>query len=140
MLVDRGWAATRVRDIAEDANISLKTIYDTFGSKAELFKAVVDVAAVGDDEPVGAMARDRFAALAEGDLPQPAAAGARLAVEVHRRTVELMRVWRTAADTEAAPAEELTAEMERQRRTSSPGWRSWPATTWSVSAPRACGQ
>ena len=41
----------------------------------------------------------------------------RLAVEVHRGTVELMRLWRTAADTDAALAEAMTAEMERQRQT-----------------------
>ena len=112
-----GGPPTGVRDIAEEAGVSVKTIYDTFGSKAELFKAVVDVAAAGDDEPVAVMERERFAALAEGDLPQRAAAGARLAVEVHRRTVDLMRVWRTAADTDPALAEALTTEMEHQRQT-----------------------
>lgn len=117
MFVERGWAATGVRNIAEDAGVSVKTIYDTFGSKAELFTAVVDVAAAGDDEPVAVMERERFAALAEGGLPQRAAAGARLAIEVHRRTVDMMRVWRTAADTDATLAEALTAEMERQRQT-----------------------
>ena len=117
LFVERGWAATGVRNIAQEAGISVKTIYDTFGSKAELFKAVVDVAAAGDDEPVAVMERERFAALAEGDLPQRAAAGARLAVEVHRRTVDLMRVWRTAADTDPALAEALTTEMEHQRQT-----------------------
>ncbi len=117
MFVERGWAAMRVRDIAEDAGISVKTIYDTFGSKADLFKAVVDVAAAGDDEPVVIMERERFAALAEGDLPQRAAASAQLAVEVHRRTVDLMRVWRTAADTDPTLSEALTIEMEHQRQT-----------------------
>ncbi len=117
LFVERGWAATGVRNIAEEAGITVKTIYDTFGSKAELFKAVVDVAAAGDDEPAAVMERERFAALAEGDLPQRAAAGARLAVEVHRRTVDLMRVWRTAADTDPTLAEALAIEMEHQRQT-----------------------
>ncbi len=114
----RGWAATRVRSIAEEAGVSVKTIYDTFGSKAELFKAVVDVAAAGDDEAVAVMGREQFAALADGDLPQRAAAGARLAARVNRRTVDLRagdvgglrmsRVARTGsvqADVQSTPAQ-----------------------------------
>jgi AcrR family transcriptional regulator len=117
LFVEQGWAATGVRTIAAEAGVSVKTIYDTFGSKAELFKAVVDVAAAGDDEPVPVMEREQFRGLAEGELPQRAAAAARLAVEVHRRTVDVMRVWRTAADTDPALAEALTTEMEHQRQT-----------------------
>lgn len=117
MFVERGWAATGVRSVAEQAGVSVKTIYDAFGSKAELFKAVTDVAAAGDAEPVTVMEREQFAALAEGDLGQRAAAGARLALAVNRRTVDLMRVWRTAADTDPALAEMLTEDVERQRQT-----------------------
>jgi AcrR family transcriptional regulator len=117
MFVERGWAATGVRSVAEQAGVSVKTIYDAFGSKAELFKAVTDVAAAGDHEPVAVMEREQFAALAEGDLGQRAAAGARLALAVNRRTVDLMRVWRTAADTDAALAQMLTEDVERQRQT-----------------------
>jgi AcrR family transcriptional regulator len=117
MFVERGWAATGVRSVAEQAGVSVKTIYDAFGSKAELFKAVTDVAAAGDAEPVTVMEREQFAALAEGELGQRAAAGARLALAVNRRTVDLMRVWRTAADTDAALAQMLTEDVERQRQT-----------------------
>src|SRR5690348_6856478 len=117
LFVARGWAATGVRDIATAAGVSVKTIYDTFGSKADLFKTVVDVAVVGDDEPVAMMERPEFAALAEGDLARRAAAGAHLAAEVNRRTVDVKRVWRVAADTDPGLAARLEEGIAQQRFT-----------------------
>src|SRR5258707_14772462 len=49
---ERGWMATNVRDIAREAGVSVETLYSGFGSKAELLKVVLDVAIVGDEEPV----------------------------------------------------------------------------------------
>lgn len=117
LFVERGWAGTGVRDIARAAGVSVKTVYDGFGSKADLFRTVLDVAVVGDDEPVAMMDREQFALLAGGDLPERAAAGARLAAEVNRRTVDLKRVWRVAADTDPALAERFEEDIARQRLT-----------------------
>jgi len=117
LFVQRGWAATGVRDIAKEAGVSVKTVYDTFGSKADLFKTVVDVAVVGDDEPVPMMEREEFAAIAAGDLEERAAAGARLAADVNRRTVDLKHVWRVAADADAGLAERLEQGTAQQRYT-----------------------
>ena len=53
---ERGWAAS-VRDIARAAGVSVETVYAHFGSKVDLLNAVVDVAVVGDDEPVALVDR-----------------------------------------------------------------------------------
>lgn len=117
LFVQRGWAATGVRDIAREAGVSVKTVYDTVGSKGDLFRTVVDVAVAGDDEPVPVMEREQFAAVGRGDLEQRTTAGARLAAEVHRRSVDLMQVWRAAADTDPALAASYEGGVAQQRHT-----------------------
>lgn len=42
LLVTRGWAATRVRDVAEEAGVAEATVYAAYGSKAGLARALVD--------------------------------------------------------------------------------------------------
>lgn len=59
MFLDTGYAATTVGAIATAAGVSVETVYKSFGNKAGLVKAVVDVAIVGDDEPVPMLQRDR---------------------------------------------------------------------------------
>ena len=119
--VEHGWAATGVRDVARAAGVSVKTVYDTFGSKADLFKTVVDVAIVGDDEPVAMMQRPEFDDLRRGATRDRVAAGARLAAAVNQRTCDLMRVWRAAADTDPELASGLDEGLARQRETATTG-------------------
>ncbi|MEV6611168.1 helix-turn-helix domain-containing protein [Kutzneria sp. NPDC051319] len=64
-----GFRATTLAAIAARADISVEGIYKTFGSKAELAKAVFDVVIAGDDEPVAVAERpDAAAVFAEPDL------------------------------------------------------------------------
>ena len=51
LFAERGWA-TSVRDIAREAGVAVETVYSVVGSKRELLKVAMDVAIVGDDEPV----------------------------------------------------------------------------------------
>jgi AcrR family transcriptional regulator len=53
-----GYAATTLAAVAADADVSVETIYKAFGNKPGLLKSVVDVAIVGDDEPVPLMDRE----------------------------------------------------------------------------------
>ena len=46
-----GWAGTTVRAIAEDAGCSVKTVEATFGTKAVLLEAAVELAIRGDLRP-----------------------------------------------------------------------------------------
>lgn len=58
LFLERGYVATTVEDIAEAAGVGARTVYVRFGSKAALFKRVVDVAIVGDAAAVDLMGRD----------------------------------------------------------------------------------
>src|SRR5215468_12401309 len=58
-----GFASTTVGVIAEGADVSVETVYKAFGNKAGLLKAVFDVAAVGDDEPIPLAEREMVAAI-----------------------------------------------------------------------------
>lgn len=58
-----GYAATSVAAIARRADVSLQTVYNTFGSKAALLKRAYDVEIVGDDDPVPLADRPDVSAL-----------------------------------------------------------------------------
>ena len=52
LFVEQGYVATTVRDIARVAGVGERTVYAAFPSKADLFRHVLDVATVGDEQPV----------------------------------------------------------------------------------------
>jgi AcrR family transcriptional regulator len=56
--LEQGYAATTVAAVADEAGVSVETVYKAFGNKAGLLKAVFDVAVVGDDEPVPMLERE----------------------------------------------------------------------------------
>jgi AcrR family transcriptional regulator len=106
-----------MRDVAASAGVSVETLYSHFGSKVELLNQVLDVAVVGDDQPVALMERDEFAALSRGGTGERAAAAASLVTAVNRRTTGLQRALREAAAVEADLAERLEETRGRQRLT-----------------------
>ncbi len=108
---ERGWAATGMRDIAAEAGVSVETVYAAVGTKAELLKQAIDVAIVGDDEPVDLTARPEFQVMSAGDLRARAAAAADLSATVNERTVGLLRTLREAAGRDPA----LAARLEEAR-------------------------
>jgi AcrR family transcriptional regulator len=52
LFLGRGYFGATIEAIANRARVSPQTVYNVVGGKAALFKAVYDVALVGDDEPV----------------------------------------------------------------------------------------
>lgn len=52
LFVTHGFAATTVAAVAAAAEVSVPTVYDGFGSKAELLRQAIDVALAGDDAPI----------------------------------------------------------------------------------------
>jgi AcrR family transcriptional regulator len=48
----RGYAATTIAEIAQDAGVSVETVYKAFATKAGVLKALFDVSVAGDDEPI----------------------------------------------------------------------------------------
>jgi AcrR family transcriptional regulator len=58
LFLEHGYANTTIPMVAEAAGVAVQTVYKAFANKAGLVKALVDVAIVGDDEPVPMMERE----------------------------------------------------------------------------------
>ena len=110
-----GWAGTTLAAIAEEAGVSVETIYNGFGSKKGLLRAAMGVAVVGDTEPIPFVQRPAFLDLGKGTLDERIVRGIALVADIHARSAG---VW--LAIVEAAGAdEEVDAwrlEMEKGRR------------------------
>jgi AcrR family transcriptional regulator len=112
---ENGWASTGMRDVARAAGVAVETVYANFSSKAELLMAAVDVAVVGDNEPIALDQRPDFTALGRGSRADRAAAAARLVRDIHERTYALGKALREAAAGDADLAARLD-EAESRRR------------------------
>jgi AcrR family transcriptional regulator len=54
----QGYAATTIAEIAQDAGVSVETVYKTFTTKAGVLKALFDVSVAGDDDPIPMIQRE----------------------------------------------------------------------------------
>ena len=117
LFAERGWSGTNVRDIAREAGVSVETVYASVGTKTEVLTQALEVAIVGDDEPVDLTARPEYLAMATGDLRARIEASSRLTATVHARTVGLLRTLREAAGRDAALAERLATAHAGHRAT-----------------------
>jgi AcrR family transcriptional regulator len=116
VFAQRGWVATNMRDVAAEAGVSVETLYAGFESKARLLQVVLDVAVVGDDEPVPFAARAEAAAMGSGASMQARARiAAQVVTAINTRTHLLVQALRQGAAVEAILAERLTA-VEASRR------------------------
>lgn len=96
-----GYVATTLAAVAEAADVGARTVYVRFGTKAELFKRVVDVAIVGDTEPVDVLGREPMrTALRAPTAAERIAAGAALGRGIMARTGALFAVAQQAAAVE----------------------------------------
>ena len=112
---EKGWAATTLAAIAEEAGVSVETIYNGFGSKRALLREAMDVAVVGDAEPIPFIDRAEFASLGEGSLAERIARGASIVATINERSAGLWQaiVEASSSDEEVA---RWRAEMEEGRR------------------------
>jgi AcrR family transcriptional regulator len=112
---ETGWAGTTLAAIADEAGVSVETIYKGFGSKKALLRQAIDVAIVGDAEAIPLAERPEYAALGEGTLDERIARGIALVAEIHERSAG---VWRAIVEA-AASDEEVDVwrvEIEGRRR------------------------
>ncbi len=96
-----GYVATTLEAVAKRARVGARTIYLRFGTKAELFKRVVDVAIAGDAQPIDVLGRDWMqAALTASTAAERIAASAAAGRQILQRTGGLFAVAQQAAAVE----------------------------------------
>lgn len=105
-----------MRDVARRAGVSVETVYANFGSKSDLLMAAIDVAVVGDADPVPLDQRGEFTALGQGSRRDRTRAAARLVTDIHRRTAGVNHALREAAASDT--------ELDRLMRAREDGRRS----------------
>jgi AcrR family transcriptional regulator len=106
LFLAEGYASTTVTAIAEGAGVSVETIYKIFRNKPGVVKALVDVALVGDDEPVPMVEREFVQRIeAEPDPHRKLALYGDHTVDIGIRTSALELVVRDAAVSDPGAAE-----------------------------------
>ncbi len=113
-----GYTAVSMPSIAREAGVAVETIYRGFGSKAGLFKAVIDAVVAGGPARADVPVQDRPAIRAVIEEPDP-----RRQVElyaatqpgIHRRSGPLMRALSDAAASDPT-LRVLWDEIEASRR------------------------
>ena len=111
--VARGYGATLLEQVAEQAGVAVQTVYFHFGNKRTLLKHVMDVAAVGDDDPVPLLERPWLKQIQQETEPRRIIelwlANGR---QILHRVAPLMRVMRGAIGTDP----ELAAQWETNQQ------------------------
>jgi AcrR family transcriptional regulator len=117
LFLEGGYAGTTLAAIAQSAGVVVETIYRAYGSKAELFKAVVRAAVAGGAGRAQVPVEQRpaiAAVIAETDPHRQLERYAATQPGIHARAGPLLRVLvgAAAADPELA---ELWAQLEGER-------------------------
>jgi AcrR family transcriptional regulator len=118
-----GYVATTLEAVAKRARVGARTVYVRFGTKAALFKRVVDVAIVGDTQPVDVLGRDWMqAALTAPTAAERFAAGAAANRQIMERTGALFAVAQQAAAVEPLIAGFWQQGREQSRHAQAVFW------------------
>lgn len=107
LFVADGYNATTLEQIAASAGVAVQTVYFHFGNKRTVLKEAVDIASVGDDEPVAILDRPWLQeAQTEQDPRQVIALWTAYGRGIMTRVGPIMRVVRDAAAVEPEMAEQ----------------------------------
>jgi AcrR family transcriptional regulator len=109
-----------MREVARAAGVSVETVYASFGSKADLLMAVLDMAVVGDALSVRLAGRVEFTVMGEGSAAERAAA-AGLVTQVHGRTAGIYLALREASAADSGLARRMREGEERRRASAEQG-------------------
>ena len=131
LFAEQGYAATTLDQIAAAADVAVQTVYFHFRNKATVLKEVVDVLAVGDDEPVPVLDRPWVRRMREEpDGARALAIWLRNTRAIFGRVAPVMKIVRDAAGSDPQmaaqwqtslaqryAAQHAVAAAGRQRRT-----------------------
>jgi AcrR family transcriptional regulator len=116
LFLGQGYGTTTLEQVAARAGVAVQTVYFHFGNKATLLKEALDIAAVGDDEPVALLDRPWLDELADESDPVRVieiwAVGGR---EIMQRVAPLLAVVRGTVGTDPDLAAQWDVN-EGQRR------------------------
>ena len=101
LFIDRGYPGTSIESIAQKAGVAPETIYSKFGNKRAILARVVDVAVVGDGEPIPLLARSYILDVqSETDQHRQIEMFAKRIQMIMSRVAPMFEVMRSAAKTE----------------------------------------
>jgi len=118
LFIAKGYTATTMSDIAEDAGVAMQSVYKAGTSKADLLQQVIELVVAGDDEDVMMTDRPNIMAIAaESDPPRQVQMMAELIANVRERSAPIQAAYRQAAAVDQTVAENLDAELRRRHET-----------------------
>jgi AcrR family transcriptional regulator len=116
LYVAQGFTATTLQAVADEAGVSVQTVYAAFGNKQEVLRQLIGVAVVGDDEAVPLLERDAVQEIvAEPDQRKRARMQAALIAQILARVAPVAMVAREASGASPEAAEQWRAFMLERR-------------------------
>ena len=113
LFIERGYSGATIEAIAQEAGVSVETVYATFGSKRAILTRLIDVSVVGDDEPIPLLQRPGPQAVQqEMDQKHQVKLFAHDMREIMERMAPLFGIMRVAAKTEPDLSEMLQNILE----------------------------
>ncbi|WP_068065393.1 TetR/AcrR family transcriptional regulator [Nocardia xishanensis] len=105
LFATRGYTATTMKAIADEAGMAVQTLYFTFATKRAILSELLDVEIAGDTEPVATMDRPWFAAAVAAAPAEQIRLQVAAAATIYTRVSPLLEVVRSAATTDPELAE-----------------------------------
>jgi AcrR family transcriptional regulator len=122
LFVENGYSATTVAEIADQARVSVDTVYATVGRKPALLRELVETAISGTDHPVPAEQRDYVTRMrAAGSAREAITIYAQAITAIHQRMAPVFLALRDAATGDRACAD-LWAEIAGRRAANMRAW------------------
>lgn len=116
LFVDQGYAATTLDQIARSAGVAVQTVYFHFGNKRTVLAQVVDMAAVGDDEPVPLLDRPWIQQMhGAADAAGAVAIWCEQSALIFARVTPILRIVRDAVSSDPDMAAQWHVNQQQRR-------------------------